>query len=448
MKLSLPKNVSKLCNILSEKGHVAYIAGGAVRDLLLKKKPLDFDIATDAKPEEIVKILQTNDIKAVDTNATYGTVLAIFKDEEPYEITTFRTEGTYSDGRRPDNVTFTSAEEDAKRRDFTVNALFYDPVKEEIVDFVDGKKDIKSKKLKFVGNPIERIEEDHLRILRYVRFKHTLGFKTDEEADNLVREKINLISNVSGERLRDEFNKAFSTGKPSDFIRLLDEYGLLEILLPEIKMLQGVEQGKYFHSEGDVYVHTLLGLDELGKGASLELIWAMLMHDIGKKETQDIKGEAVTFYDHEKISAKYAEDICRRFALPRKVIDRIVWAIKKHMHVHHITDMREGKQINLVQHEYFPFLFKLFKADMISSVPDDPARRKNDYEKIEYIEKLVKRESKKKYKPLITGHDLIKLGMKPGPKFKEILDEINHLQLEKKLKTKKEAIEYVKKVVK
>ena len=446
MKYSLPKNLEKLCSLLSDNGFKSYIAGGAVRDFLLERNPVDYDVATDAKPEEVMKILEKNQIKGVDTNAKYGTILAVMGSEEVYEITTFRTEGPYSDGRRPDAVTFSSEEEDAQRRDFTINGLFFDSQVEKVIDYVNGQEDLNKKVVRFIGDAEARIQEDHLRILRYVRFLHTLGFDGDEASGEAVKKNAELIKGVSGERIRDEINKAFVVPRPDNFIRLLDEYELLEILLPDVKALQGVVQGKRYHSEGDAYVHTLLALESLPDEAELNLVWATMFHDIGKKETQDIKGEnneIITFYKHDRVSFKLSREILKKFRFSNSDSEEILFAIKKHMTLPHIDEMREAKQINLVRHKHFPLLFELFKADMTAAVPDDPVRRKKDYEKIAYIEDLYHNERDTDYPPLITGKDLIELGMKPGPKFTKILEEVYHLQLEKKLKTREEAMEYV-----
>lgn len=444
MKMQLPKNLEKLCDLIVKNGFKAYIAGGAVRDFLLERTPVDFDIATDAKPENVMSILNESGIRGVDVNAKFGTVLAVFGSDETYEITTFRKEGSYSDKRRPDSVEFTSAEEDAKRRDFTVNGLFYDTEKNEVIDFVDGKSDLNKKVVRFIGLPEERIQEDHLRLLRFARFVHTLGFEANGESEQAVKKHARLIENISGERIREEMNKAFAAPHPSHFIQLLDEYGLLEILLPEVKALQGLYQGPRYHSEGDGYEHTLLCLDSLPDNAGMQLVWATLLHDIGKKETQEIKGEFVTFYGHDKVSGRLAENIFKRLKFPKKESEPILFAIKKHMHMHKMNEMREGKRINLVRHEYFPLLFQLYRADMHGSVPKDPKIREKDYGKIAEIEDLYHRERDEKYPPLVTGQDLIDMGMKPGPEFTDILEEVYHLQLEKKLRTKEEAIEFIK----
>ncbi len=440
----LPVNVTKLCKLLTEEGFVAYIAGGAVRDMLLKKEPQDYDIATDAKPAEILRVLKEAGIKAVGTHAKFGTVIAIPAPKETYEITTFRTEGPYSDGRRPDSVAFTDMDQDAKRRDFTVNGLFFDPFDQKIIDVVGGKVDVSHRVLRFIGNPEERIQEDHLRILRFVRFLHTLGFKADPESERSVKEFASLIISVSGERIRDEMNKAFSVKNPAGFIRLLDAYGLLSILLPEVKALQGVVQGKKYHSEGDAFAHTLLALKQLPPDTSKELIWATLMHDLGKKQTQRVHGEAVSFYKHEKYSTKLAEGIMKQFHFPKAFIKAVSFAISKHMMLHKLEEMREGKRVQLVKNEHFPLLFSVFQADMAASVPGDPTRREEDKKKVDSVREIYEREKENKYPPLISGRDLIKLGLQPGPQFSRILDHISSLQLEKRISTKIEAIAIVK----
>ena len=443
--IALPKNLEKLCSLLSDNGFKAYVAGGAVRDFLLKKIPLDYDVATNATPDEVMKILKKEQIKGVDTNAKYGTILAITDAKEVYEITTFRTEGPYSDGRRPDSVTFSSEEEDARRRDFTINGLFYDPKKGKVIDYVNGQGDLNKKVVRFIGDAEARIQEDHLRILRYVRFLHVLGFEGEEVSGRAVKKNAELIKGVSGERIRDEINKAFNTPHPDNFIRLLDEYGLLEILLPDVKALQGVVQGKKYHSEGDAYVHTLLTLKSLSDDARLNLVWATMLHDIGKKETQNIKEKGiVTFYKHERISTKLSKEILKKFRFSNADSEEILFAIRKHMDLCHIDKMREGKRINLIRHEHFQLLFDVFKADMKGSVPDDPARLEKDHEKLAYVENLYRTERSANYPPLVTGKDLIELGMKPGPEFAKILEEIYHLQLEKKLKTREEAMKHLK----
>jgi poly(A) polymerase len=445
MKFELPENLLKIFSLLQKNGHTAYLAGGAVRDLLLGRVPPDYDVATDAKPEATHTLLTDAGIKSVDASAKYGTILAVFGGDEVYEITTFRTEGAYSDGRRPDSVTFSSPEEDAKRRDFTINGIFYDPNEKKIIDYVGGQDDLNKKIVRFIDNADERITEDHLRILRYVRIKHILDFSGSTESDTAVKKSAELIRSVSGERIRDEINKAFTAPKPQDFIRALDEYNLLGILLPEMKTLQGVIQGKKYHSEGDCYVHTLLVMELLPDDATSTQVWTALMHDLGKKETQKIEGERVSFYGHERISCEHAERIMERLKFPKKEQDTILYAIKNHMHMHHLPELREAKQIRIVQHKDFPVLMELYKADLAGSVPDDPNIRENDYKKLAYVEDIYHREKDSKYPPFVTGDDLIALGMKPGKKFAEILEDVYQLQLEKQFNSKEQALDYISK---
>lgn len=443
--MKLPKNLSTTLNVLHKAGFTAYLAGGAVRDMILGKEPKDYDIATSAKPDQVIDVLEKAHIHFAEASKKYGTIVVIFPEHETYEVTTFRKEGPYSDGRRPDFVEFVSDKQDALRRDFTINGLFYDSEKDEVIDYVDGQKDLKAQVIRFIGEPKKRIEEDHLRILRYVRLKHVLRFNGDPASDKAARESAKLIDHVSWERIRDEFHKAFLAPKPDDFIRLLDEYHLLKILLPEVKAMQGVIQGKKYHSEGDAYVHTLLAMSKLPPSASIPLVWATILHDIGKTHTQNIIGEKITFYGHESISTEMSKKIVKRFKLSSKMADEILFAVSKHMLTHKIGELREGKRIALVRDRYFPTLLELYYVDLAASVPEDPSVREKDYEKKTYIQNLYGTEKSQQYPTLITGEDLKKLGFKPGPKFKEILKEIEILQMEKKISTKQEALDFIKK---
>ena len=307
----------KIVHRLREAGHQAFFAGGCVRDSLMGKTPHDFDIATSARPEEVQALFP----RTIPVGAQFGVVLVV-EEGRDYQVATFRSDGTYLDGRHPRSVSFTSPEGDAKRRDFTINGLFYDPIEEKVLDFVGGREDLESRTLRAIGNPAERFAEDKLRLLRAVRLATVLDFTIEAGTWNALCAGATTIHDVSAERVRDELVKIFASPQRLRGFDLLDASGLMEEILPEILPLKGCEQPPDFHPEGDVFVHTRLMLALLPAGASVPLVLATLFHDLGKPPTmeRDHTGR-IRFNGHESVSAQMTEKIMRRLRFSNEEIE-------------------------------------------------------------------------------------------------------------------------------
>lgn len=432
----MQKTSIKLVKLLQSKGYKAYWAGGCVRDMLLGKEPQDFDIVTNAKPDKIEEIIS----HTIPVGKQFGVILAVEKGHN-FEIATFRSDSGYSDGRRPDAVTFTSAKQDAMRRDFTINGMFYDPIAKKIYDYVNGQKDLEAHLIRFIGVPHERILEDHLRIIRAIRFKNAFQFQYHPDTYKAVKKHIKLADKVSNERLRDEINKMLMSQNNTEAIEDMQDTGVLKVILPEIEAMKGVAQPYRYHKEGDVFDHTMKCLKSLTKNAELDLRWAVLLHDIGKPETFKLGPKRIRFDHHIEEGEKIAKDILKRLKFPRKQMQKIIWLAEHHMMMAPLLKMTKARQRHWFLKPWFKDLMELFKADIAGTTPSDYSL----YEKIEKKYKEGLKEVPKEPKKLISGEDVMKiLGLKPGKRIGQILERIRHLQLEKKIKTKKEALEWVK----
>ncbi len=301
----------QICSTLRRRGFRALLAGGCVRDMLLKTPPRDFDIATNARPFEVAQLFE----RTIDIGAAFG-VQVVLLPEGPFEVATFRKDGPYHDGRHPCSVAFTGEEEDARRRDFTINALFYDPVDRKVLDYVGGLDDLRTGLVRAVGVPRERFEEDHLRLLRAIRFAARLGYAIERETYQAIRESAPRITSTSAERIRDELLKMLTEGGTRRAFEMLDDTGLLHQILPEVSAMKGVAQPPEFHPEGDVFTHTLLMLDLLNH-PSAALALGVLLHDAGKPATQT-RTDRIRFNDHDKAGAVIAREVCERLRLPRR----------------------------------------------------------------------------------------------------------------------------------
>jgi len=443
---------------LRENGFSALFAGGCVRDMLMNSIPEDYDIATDARPDDIIKIFK----RTVPIGVHYGVVLVMENDFE-FEIATFRSDGTYSDGRHPDTVTFCDARGDALRRDFTINGMFYDPIENKHFDYVGGEEDLKACLVRAIGNPFERFNEDRLRMIRAVRFACRFNFKIEDQTAEAIKKLHDKVLTVSRERIRDELRKTLIGPNPDTSIKMLDDLNLLHEILPEVTAMKGVEQPENFHPEGDVFTHTLLTLTKLADGRkatdtreehhpvsngpgkknlydSWELAMAALLHDIGKPVTFEI-ADRIRFNNHDSVGAKMAEKICERLRMSNAEKERITWLVKMHLYLRHAQEMRISKLKRLFAHEGYPELAELYKVDSLASTGD-----LDDYNFCQNMFEELKDEEIKP-EPLITGNDLIALGLKPGPIFSKILDAIKDEQLEQKITTKEDALKKAKELV-
>jgi poly(A) polymerase len=430
------QNAIKIITEIISNGFIAYLAGGSVRDIIMGKKPSDYDIATSAKPEEIEKIFKNT--KPV--GKQFGVILVI-KNKKPYEVATFRVDIDYSDGRRPDKVKFTNAEEDALRRDFTINGIFYDPIKNKIIDYSGGVNDIKNKILRFIGNAEERIKEDNLRILRAIRFKNKLGFKYHSDVIKNVKKHASLINGVSKERIKDELNKMLLDKSREKALIDLDKTGLIKQILPELLNMKGVAQPDNWHKEGDVWVHTLLCMKGLSKNEKLEVIWATLLHDVGKPETFEIR-HRICFYGHCEKSAEIADSILKRLKIPNNLREKIVFLVANHLRHKDIMRMKEHRARRWANHEWFEDLLAVWLADAKGCLPLNTELY--DFAKKIYDEEMAKPQKPKK---LVSGNDIMEiLDLQPSPEVGKILELIEDLQWEGTLKTKDDVTKYVEKL--
>jgi poly(A) polymerase len=428
--MTLHDPATRICAQLTQHGYQALFAGGCVRDRVMGLPPVDFDIATDARPDDIARIFP----KTIPVGAAFG-VMIVLDDDTPFEVATFREDGPYSDGRHPDSVTFRDAEQDALRRDFTINALFYDPATDEVIDYVDGRADIDAKIIRAVGDPDKRFQEDRLRLLRAVRFAARLGFTIEPDTMAAITSMAEAVTETSAERIRDEILKILTEGQARRAFELMDETGLLPHILPEIAALKGVEQPPEFHPEGDVYIHTLMMLEHLAE-ASPTLALGILLHDIGKPATQTFE-DRIRFNNHDKVGSDMARDVCKRLHMSNHDTDRVTWLVGQHMRLATIPNMRESKRIRFIREDGFDELLNLCRIDCLAS--------HRILDTIEWIKDYRANLKPEKIKPapLLTGDDLIAMGYKPGPRFGEILQAIEDAQLEGALSTKEEAEAHV-----
>ena len=425
---------------LRERGFSALFAGGCVRDMLMGNVPEDYDIATDARPDDIINIFE----RTVPVGIHYGVVLVIENGFE-FEVATFRSDGTYTDGRHPDTVTFCDARGDALRRDFTINGMFYDPVDDKHFDYVGGREDLKARLVRAIGDPSERFNEDRLRMIRAVRFACRFDYNIEDQTAESIKKLYDKILTVSMERTRDELRKILTGPNPHTGIKMMDDLNLLNEILPEVTAMKGVRQPENYHPEGDVFTHTLLTLSELAASQtsadSWELAMAILLHDIGKPITFEV-ADRIRFNNHDNIGAEMAEKICERLRMSNAEKERITWLVKMHLYLRHAQQMRISKLKRLFAHEGYPELAELYRVDSLAST--------GDLEDYNFCQNMLEelQEEEIKPEPLITGNDLIAMGLKPGPIFSKVLDAIKDDQLEQKITTKEEALERAKELVK
>jgi len=428
----LERNAIEIVRTLKKAGFETYYAGGCVRDMVMGHKPIDYDIATNAPPDEVVKLFA----RTAEVGARFGVVLVIM-DGKPFEVATFRSESSYTDGRRPDSVEFTTPEKDVQRRDFTVNGLLYDPLEEKTLDFVDGVRDIKAGVIRTIGDPYQRFSEDKLRMIRAVRFAARFGFEIEPATFDGIRKNNSKILQVSWERIGEELTKILIGPNPDVALELLKETGLLEQILPEVQNMIGVSQPEEFHPEGDVFEHTKLAL-KLMKEPNEITAFALLLHDVGKPLTYEER-DRIRFHNHDVVGARMAEDICQRLKFSNHRRKKIVFCIANHMRMMHAPKMRESKLKKLLRQETFPEELELHRLDCLAS-----HKNLDVYEFLKHQYENMPEEVMQP-PPLIDGDDLIALGFGPGPIFKEILSQVEELQLENQLTTKKQALKWVQK---
>ena len=422
-----------IARTLRDAGHQAYFVGGCVRDLELGREPADYDVSTDARPERVQELFP--DSLAI--GAQFGVILVTEGGAE-VEVATFRSDIGYSDGRHPDSVVYTdSAKEDVLRRDFTINGLLLDPRSNEVLDYVNGRGDLRARIIRAIGEPERRFREDKLRLVRAVRFAARFNFAIVPETAAAIRKLAPEILVVSAERLRDELTKVLTEGAARRGFELLDELGLLSHVLPEISRMKGVEQPPQFHPEGDVWIHTLLMLEMLPAGASPTLAWGTLLHDVGKPPTfappTGPEGR-IRFDGHVEVGTKMAEDICRRLRFSNDDTEQIAALVANHLRFKDVLQMRQSTLKRFLRLPRFEEHLELHRLDCLSS--------HRNLENYDLVQRFLAETPPAEVRParLISGDDLIGLGLKPGPDFKEILRNIEDAQLDGRIRTREEAL--------
>ena len=414
---------------LQSNGYKAYWVGGCVRDELLGRPIKDRDVATDARPDQVVRLFKG----ARRVGQRFG-VVHVRGDDGFTEVATFRREGPYSDGRRPDKVSYTTdPEQDAVRRDFTVNAMFYDPISEQRLDFTGGAADLESGLIRAVGSAEKRFREDHLRMLRAVRLAAGLGFEIEAGTMAAIRDNAAAIRAMAAERVRDELGRILTEGSARRGFELLHQSGLLHHLLPEVEALRGVEQPPQYHPEGDVWAHTMLMLEGL-RQPSLALAWGVLLHDVGKPETFT-RADRIRFHGHVGRGVELAEDICRRLRFSNAMGQHVLALVANHMKFAHVQDMRRSRLRRFVEQPDFKDHLELHRLDCLSShgLLDNHDFAARHYEQVQAEEPFV---------PLLTGRDLIAAGYEPGPVFGKVLAEVRELQHEGVLTDREQALAF------
>lgn len=435
MSQSLRNNATDIVRRLQAAGFNAFWVGGCVRDFLLGREPHDFDVATDAIPEQIEKLFS----HTVAVGRKFG-VMVVVKGRQQFQVATFRAESEYEDGRRPGKVSFGDARADATRRDFTINGLFYDPIARKLHDWVNGEADMRARVIRTIGGPEERFGEDHLRLLRAVRFAAQLDFTIEPATFAAVQRQAAKIAVISAERIRDELIKLFAPPHAARGLELLRAGRLLEHILPEIAATFTCDQSPDFHPEGTVFAHLCLMLGKLPEGSHPLLPWAVLMHDIAKPVTasRDAVTGSIHFYEHERIGADMAETILTRLRFPRKQIEDVVLAVRHHMQFKDAKQMRKATLRRLLLRPTFPLELELHRLDCLGSHGMLDIYEFLKGQAMELANQPAIRP------PLLTGADLIKLGMKPGRGMGALLAEIREKQLSDELKTRPAALAWVK----
>lgn len=427
---------------LRARGHEAFLAGGCVRDLLLKREPKDYDVATSATPDDIEALFP----RTVAVGRQFG-VIRVLHETLPVaiEVATFRHDGPYLDGRHPSSVTFTNAIEDAARRDFTINALFLDPESGEVHDYVNGLRDLEARVIRAVGEPRVRFAEDKLRLLRAVRFAAVLNFEIEDATLAAVREMAAEVSVCSPERIRDELSALLTSVGASRGLRLMFETGLLDAILPEISAMYGVQQPPEFHPEGDVLTHTLLAMDLMEKPASLTLALGVLLHDVGKPPTFDDSTDRIRFNGHDKLGADMAGVILTRLRFSNDVIERVQSLIADHLKFMNVQKMKTSTLKRFLRKPHFDKDLELHRIDCLAG----PGTLETYRFVKQKLEEFRREGFEKALKPKlpIDGNDLRDLGLKPGPQYKELLSAVEDEVLEGRITTREQALEFVKAIL-
>ena len=427
---------NSICATLRGGGYQALLVGGCVRDLLLGREPADYDVTTDATPEQAMALFP----ESIAVGVQFGVIL-IPHDGLKVEVATFRSDVGYSDGRHPDSVVYSKTpQEDVQRRDFTINGLLMRHDTGEVLDFVGGQPDLEAKVIRAIGEPGRRFAEDKLRMMRAVRFAARFGFDIEAETFRAIRRHVGEIRQVSPERLHEELTKMLTEGAARRAFELLDETWLLQQVLPEIGAMKGVEQPPQYHPEGDVWIHTLLMLEGLPADASPTLAWGVLLHDVGKPPTYQSAaetGDRIRFNNHVEVGVRMAEGICRRLRFSNEDTEQILALVDNHMKFAAVEEMRTSTLKKFVRLPHFDEHLALHRLDCLSS--------HRHLESYEFVTRFLAVTPPEQVRPerLLTGDDLREMGFRPGPLFSQILQALEDGQLEGQIRTREEAEEYV-----
>jgi poly(A) polymerase len=427
-----------ICRKLHASGFKAYLVGGCVRDLVLGREPEDYDVATDAHPARVQELFPSS----VDVGARFGVILVVANSAQ-VEVATFRSDVGYSDGRHPDRVEYSNLpEEDVRRRDFTINGLMLDMETQQILDFVGGRDDLRQGIVRAIGTPELRFREDRLRMVRAVRFAARFGYVIEPATFQAIVAAAPHITAVSAERLRDEITKLLTEGAARLSFELLDGTGLLKACLPEIAAMKGVTQPPEFHPEGDVWVHTLLMLENLAPGSPATLAWAVLLHDVGKPPTfrsVEETGDRIRFDGHAEIGARMAVTICRRLRFSVDDMEQIEALVANHLRFKDVFQMRPATLKRFVR-------LPRFEEEHLALHRLDCLASHGSLDAYEFVRRFLRETPPEEVRPpkLLTGEDLKAMGFRPGPLFKEILQAVEEGQLEGRLMRREEAMDFVR----
>ncbi len=431
LDLKPPDAAIEILRALRAAGHRALLAGGCVRDALLGREPRDWDIATDAGPEAARTLFE----KTVAVGARFG-VSRVLLDGREFEVAQFRRDGAYEDGRRPASVLPTSEEEDARRRDFTINGMFYDPFERRALDYVGGLRDLDGKIIRAIGDPNLRFREDHLRMMRAARFSARFGFDIEPATAAAVRANAGRISRISPERIQEELTAMLTGENPHRALAALDSLGLLECVLPEVAAMKGVAQPPEFHPEGDVWTHVLLML-ALMRAPSPALAWGVLLHDVGKPATY-AEADRIRFNGHDRAGAEMSANVCGRLRMSGARASRIRELVANHMRFMRVEKMRESRLKRLLREPCFEELLELHRLDCLAS--------HGDLRTHEFCvrKRRALREEALRPPRLLDGRELMKMGYPPGPGLGEILAAIEDAQLEGRVSTAAQARDFTR----
>lgn len=431
--MSLQDKARSIVQRLREEGYSAYFAGGCVRDMLLGKEPQDYDIATSAHPEDLQRIFP----QTIPVGAQFGVILVLV-DGEPFEVASFRHDGPYLDGRRPSHVRYGSLEEDVLRRDFTINGMVYDPLEDRLIDLVEGRRDLERRAIRAIGEPVQRFEEDRLRMIRAVRFAASLDFQIAPATFEAIKQLAGTITEIAWERIGDEITRILTEGGARRGFQLLDESGLLEILLPEVVAMKGTPQSPDYHPEGDVFVHTMLLLNHM-QSPSETLAYGALLHDIAKPVCVRQEEKRITFYGHTEKGAEMAAAMLKRLKRSRAVSDRVAYLVRNHLRHVQAPQMRLSTLKRFLREEGIEELLDLARLDALAS--------NGNLQYYQFCKERLATLDEKSIRPapLVRGDDLIDLGFSPGPIFAEILHQVEDRQLGGELRDRDEAIAWIQK---